>query len=85
MSKGGFDTMSPERLREVSREGGKRVHAMGRAYRLTAEDRAKGGRKRVEQGFGSPEWKPKRKSKKTTMLSAAERTLPLFPELEKAG
>ncbi len=32
----GFATLSPERLQEISRKGGKAVHAMGLAHRFAA-------------------------------------------------
>lgn len=69
MNKTGFATMkvmNPGRLKELAQQGGKIVHATGKAHRLTDEERRSGGRKRVEQGM------PKR--------SAEERTLDLFPE-----
>lgn len=41
----GFQRMSAEQLREISRKGGKAAHAKGRAHQFTSEEARAAGRK----------------------------------------
>lgn len=43
--KKGFALMSPDRLRAVSRSGGKRAQALGRAHSFSAQEAREAGRK----------------------------------------
>lgn len=44
-SKRGFASMDEEKLREISRKGGKAAHESGRAHEFTPEEARKAGRK----------------------------------------
>ncbi len=44
-SKRGFASISPERRREIARQGGKAAHAKGTAHRFTPEEAREAGRK----------------------------------------
>lgn len=41
--KRGFSTMEDERKKEIASKGGRAAHSRGNAYKLTADDRRKGG------------------------------------------
>lgn len=41
----GFDTLTPERRREIASQGGKAAHALGKAHRFTPDEAKKAGRK----------------------------------------
>ena len=45
MGKRGFANTDPAILTEISRKGGKAVHAVGKAYRFTSEKAREAGRK----------------------------------------
>lgn len=42
---GGFASMSPERVRELARMGGKAAHASGHAHQFTHEEAVAAGKK----------------------------------------
>lgn len=72
MKKIGFARMKesdPARLLELASEGGRTVHAKGRAHVFTEEERSKGSERGVEQRQAG------RRAR-----SAEARTMPLFPE-----
>jgi len=43
--RGGFASMSPEKMREVASKGGKAAHKLGVAHRWTPEEASRAGRK----------------------------------------
>ena len=43
--RGGFNTISKERLREICSKGGKAAHALGVAHKWTSEEAQAAGRK----------------------------------------
>lgn len=45
MAKRGFAAMAPEKLRELSRMGGRRAHELGLAHEWTPDEAAEAGRK----------------------------------------
>jgi general stress protein YciG len=48
--KRGFAAMSPEKRREIAKQGGRAVHEQGRAHRFTPEETQLGGLRR----YGRP-------------------------------
>ena len=57
-SKRGFASMSPERVREIAKLGGKAAHTSGNAHQFTAEEAREAGRKgglapHVKRGRGA--------------------------------
>lgn len=79
MRGGGFSAMTPERLREVAKAGGRALHAQGKAHTFTDAERAAGGRKGGKshaevEGYFSRLGKIPRRKKRTK--AKKQKTLP---------
>jgi hypothetical protein len=64
----GFAAMTPERVREIARRGGKAAHAAGTAHEFTPDEAREAGRK------GGKVYQARRRAKKESQTPPAPET-----------